>query len=935
MVDIVGDPRRFDQAWAKLQRRVSGFNIPITFDGNVAGLISRVTSAVNAIPPIELAASVDTSHIVPEVLAAEAEIPDPEITPEVNTTRMRTELAAAGARAGSDSGRAFTATFGAALIGIGTALAAGLGALTVFGLKSAATLEQTRVAFDSLAGSAESGAKIFKDLQAFAASTPFEFPEITTSARRLLAMGDAAGIAKSELTDVLTVIGNVASVTGAGAQGLDRVTLALGQIASRGKVSLEEVNQISEALPGFSGVAAIAAARGTSTGQALDDISAGAIDAQSGIDALLAGMAKFPGAAGAMEKQSQTLLGVFSTFKDVVGQTLANAFSPVIPAVKASLTELTPVLGQALSQLGPALGQGLATVLPVIGQLITALTPVLGPIVKGLADGLAAIGPALAPIGQTLGGFATALQPVLALVGGLVAAIGTALTPVLDALLPVFEQLVNVAFSVFEPLKPLIIQIGQAAAQFLIPIATLLADLFQQLSPIIQDLVTQLTSAFFPILQALGPVAVQLVSALLPLLPAIIALLPPLLQIVVALTPLIVLLAELLKLAAAIISPIILLAAELIKLLTVKAIAPVIQLLADALTQILGPLTQFFQKISVVTNFIQNINWASVGKSIQNGLVNAFKAVIDFFSKLPGRIGGFLASLPGLLVKAVNAAFDAMLESIGIGIGLILAAIIKLPPLIISGLAALPGLVADLFTFLWQRGTEITNAAISNIIAFVTSLPARIAAGLAALPGILADAFNAAFNRARDIATSTLNFIVDTVRGIPGRVAAFAGQLFDAGRALIDGFARGIRNVGNFIGDVAGDITNAIKGFLNRVIGKINDGIARVDQVIPGDLPRIPLLAKGGLALGPSIIGEKRDELAVPLNDPRAQEAIRQALGGVAGGGPNITFGPGAIVVNPAPGMTSAQAREIGDGIGAGIAGTLARRDIRTAVRMI
>lgn len=935
-VDIVGDPRRFDQAWARLQRRVSNLRVPIAFDASVAAVVSRVTRELEAVPPIDIPVTADTTAMVAEVVAAEAALPDAVVPVEADTTPLVRQATAAGASAGRASGSAFLTNFSIAIAGIAAGVGIAGAAIGAFGLKAAADLEQTAIAFESLAGSAEEGQRILQSLQRFAATTPFEFPEITTSARRLLAMGDAAGIARDQLEAVLTTIGDVASVTGGGAVALDRVTLALGQIASRGRVSLEEINQISEALPGFSGVAAIAAARGITTGEAMDQISAGAITAQDGIAALLAGMQQFPGAANAMAKQSQTLLGVFSTFKDVVSQTLAGAFTPVIPAVKDALTGLTPVLGEALGQLGPLIGQSLAQLLPFIGQLVQALTPILGPLLAGLSAGLAAIGPALVPLGQALGAIAVAVQPLLGFIGELAAAVGQTLAPIIAGLVPLFTSLVTVVQSALRPMIPLIVQIGQAIGDFLLPFADLLADLFDQLAPIIEDLATQLAASLIPLFAELGPLAVQMAEALIPLVPAIIELLPPLVEITAAMAPLIVLLAELLKLAVAIAAPILKLAAELIKLLAVEAIAPLFQLLADAITSGVKPLSDFFKNISKLTDAINGVNWGQLGDQIVNGFLAALRAVGDFFSRLPGRIGDALAALPRLIGQAFSRAFDFALQSIGRGIGLVLAAITRLPRLALDALAAMPRLIGDFFAFLWDQAITRTTNALSSIVDFVRGLPSRIGAALAQLPVILANAFRDAFAGARAIALSILDSIVGAVRGIPARVAAFAGQLFNAGKALIDGFARGIRNVGNFIGDVAGDVVNAIKGFLNRVISKINDGIADIDAILPGGLPRLPLLARGGLALGPSIIGERKGkpELAVPLGDPLAQEAIRQALGGAVGG-QTITFGPGAIVVNAAPGMTPAQATEIGRGLGAGLTATLTRRDIRTAVRMI
>lgn len=342
---------------------------------------------------------------------------------------------------------------GLAAAGVGAAV--GLGAITAYGLQSAAALEQTQTAFNSLLGSVEEGIRVFDGLKKFAAITPFELPQITGAAQKFLAFNDAIGMTDAQLQPFLTTLGDVASVTGAGAEGMDRVTLALGQIASRGKVSLEEINQISEALPGFSGVAAIAAATGQTTAQAMDAISAGAISASTGVAALLKGMQTFPGAAGAMEKQSQTLLGVFSTFRDTVGQALAGGFAPVIPEIKSALTDLTPVLGEAISELAPSLGGLLADVMPLIGSLVKGIVPLLTPLLDALGPALAALGPSLGPLGEALGQVMVALAPILPLLGEFLGA-------ALQLLVPVALLLA----AVLKPLTPVIEFLTAAVAEF-------------------------------------------------------------------------------------------------------------------------------------------------------------------------------------------------------------------------------------------------------------------------------------------------------------------------------------------------------------------------------------------------------------------------------------------------------------------------------------
>lgn len=453
-----------------------------------------------------------------------------------------------------------------AFLGVAAALGAGLVAATGFGLKTAATLEQVQIQFESLTGSAAAGLQQFKDLQQFAAATPFEFNDLTTAAARFDAFSGSVGLSQKALIPFLTTVGNVVSVTGGGAQALDSVSLALGQIASRGKVTLDNINQLSNAMPGFSGVAAIAAAEGTTQAKAMDMITAGTLTAKQGIADLIVGMQKFPGAAGAMARQSETLLGVFSTFHDTVGQALSGAFAPVIPEIKKSLAQVTPIIGDTLKVLAPALGAIVAQLLPFLTGLLQGLTPILVPVLAALRVGLATLTPALAPLGEALGNVAAALLPLAAPLSKIIAALATGLAPVLAGLTPALAG-VAAGVSSIAPLAPVLANLGEALGGALVPAAQAAGTLLAQLAPIasrliaslgtsltpvlfilgdalgqvlvaVTPLITELVSALEPILLKVGPAFADVVAALSPLIPAVLQLLPPLLQLVEAFLPL-------------------------------------------------------------------------------------------------------------------------------------------------------------------------------------------------------------------------------------------------------------------------------------------------------------------------------------------------------------------------------------------------------------
>lgn len=275
-------------------------------------------------------------------------------------------------------------------------------------------------------------------------STPFEFKDVVPASQRLLVLAGALGQTQAAVIPMLTTIGDLVSVTGGSAESIDSVVRALGQMASKGKISQEELMQLSEALPGFNANAAIAGSLGLSVADTLTLISAGGVDATTGINALLTGMAQFPGAAGAMAAQAQTLTGVFSTFKDTIGIALTNAFQPVIPEIKSALSDLTPVLGSAIGQLAPSLGRALSGILPILGKLIEAIVPILMPILDALGPVLDALGPSLVPLGEAIGQLVVALAPVLPVLAQFIAVLAQLAIPIIKLLAAVLIPLTPV-----------------------------------------------------------------------------------------------------------------------------------------------------------------------------------------------------------------------------------------------------------------------------------------------------------------------------------------------------------------------------------------------------------------------------------------------------------------------------------------------------------
>ncbi len=203
-----------------------------------------------------------------------------------------------------------------ALLGAG----AGLGAGIIFPLKLAGEMEQAQIAMEFFTESAAKGQKFLKELQTFAAKTPFEFPDVRDAAVGLMPIyKQMHGVdeAMKQTMRTIAAFGDAAGLTGAGIQGMNLALLGFRQIGTIGKLSMEELRQVTENLMIPMGI--IIDELGL-TGDALDNLAKEGIDAKTAMDAIVRALEK--NFAGGMEKMSKSLLGLISTVKDTVNLTI-------------------------------------------------------------------------------------------------------------------------------------------------------------------------------------------------------------------------------------------------------------------------------------------------------------------------------------------------------------------------------------------------------------------------------------------------------------------------------------------------------------------------------------------------------------------------------------------------------------------------------------
>lgn len=261
---------------------------------------------------------------------------------EAETKRIQAQQRGSGGGGGSIRG-AISSEVGGGIAGGavagGAILAGGLAAKEIKDTVAASIdlnskLQQANITFTTFLGSEQAAQEHLQELQRFAATTPFQFPDLVDASRRLQAMGFSA----KEVIPDLRAIGGAVSALGTGTEGINRITLALGQMQQKGKVTGEELRQLQEA--GIDATGYIAKALETTTADVLAKSEKGQISGRTGVNAIISGLAADPRFAGLLEAQSRSFAGAMSNIQDSAQMALAQGLKPLFEALNDGATAL-------------------------------------------------------------------------------------------------------------------------------------------------------------------------------------------------------------------------------------------------------------------------------------------------------------------------------------------------------------------------------------------------------------------------------------------------------------------------------------------------------------------------------------------------------------------------------------------------------------------
>lgn len=210
-----------------------------------------------------------------------------------------------------------------------------LTALATAGVKYNATMESYLANLTTLLGGNEQEAqKLLDTLKEMANTTPYEATDLVKATQKMMAFG----ISAEDSLKYLNMLGDIAM---GDANKMDSLTLAFSQIASSGKATMEDINQMID--QGFNPLTIIAQKTGESMGELRDRVSAGGVSFEEIAGAFQTATSEGGTFYQSMDKASETTNGKISTLKDGFNTALGSMTESLLPFVTEAVEGLTKV----------------------------------------------------------------------------------------------------------------------------------------------------------------------------------------------------------------------------------------------------------------------------------------------------------------------------------------------------------------------------------------------------------------------------------------------------------------------------------------------------------------------------------------------------------------------------------------------------------------
>ena len=319
--------------------------------------------------------------------------------------------------------------------------------------------------------------------QKYADQTVYDLSDIRNTTAQLAANG------VDNYANLAEAAGNLNAVAGGNADTFRSVGMVLTQTAGAGKLTTENWNQLSDAIPGASGKLQEAMKKnGAYTGDFRDAMAKGEISAEEFNQAILdLGMTD---AAKEAATSTSTIEGAMGNLEASV----VNVGMQILDSFKGPATQGISMLADGISGLPQAFKSMMGSMMPALQEIGSVMQT------------------AFVPVGQAISGkLLPALQPFMQALQNL----GSAIMPVLDA---AFQALMPVLGSLLAGLA----QVGGTIMSTLTPVINNLAAVFQTVLPVIQQQfqiwgteLQNVINAVFPFIQTVVTTVMNIINGII------------------------------------------------------------------------------------------------------------------------------------------------------------------------------------------------------------------------------------------------------------------------------------------------------------------------------------------------------------------------------------------------------------------------------------
>lgn len=741
----------------------------------------------------------------------------------------------------------------------GTVLTAAITApLAIAGVKAArwasqtaANAEQVDIAFNTMLGP-ERAKKMIADLVEFAKTTPFEMAGLNKATQQMLAYGFAA----DDVIPMLTDVGNATAALGAGQQGIDAITRALGQMHGKGVAASQEMMQLTEV--GIPAWDYLAKALHTDVAGAMEMVTKKAVSADVAIAAIRAGMQGDFG--GLMIKQSRTLTGVLSNLSDAATATIMKMYqTDGYKKMTDALSKLADPIQKLVESLMPLFERGMEALAAMATNAANAISQMSASDIQTIAKSigmLAGTGPALLVIGKSmetagkmLGAFskasgtvASGLSVIKGMISGTlstVAGLSTGFKTSFGGIAAVVQDKLETAILyAWEFRDSLLKAFSSSITSKLGGVGNAIAGVF---GPALTSLGPKLLGAVQPAMGVVANLASGFGSATVVLGVLSIA-------AAVAGTAFVAMGGDITQAVANIASNIVGIADTIPGLASqISSVLPQVAsglasagpTLAHAFEVLFGQMGAAWQQIApglleavgAAAGAICDILVASA-PSLMAGAMQAFTFILQALAEVAGQLAEAAPQILQGLVDGVVANAPALFEAAqGLFMGLVdgVVAIIpalaaSLPQIIDVFISGLPGFVGTLLSAAVELFVAIVNAIpviLPGLIGNIGNLIGTVVSNLPTFIGMLLGAavtlFTAIVTAVPQIIGSLLGAVGNLLNQAKNAITSF--DLGSAGRAFIQGFVNGVTGLASWVVDRVCGVFNGVVGAVKALLG--------------------------------------------------------------------------------------------------------------------